>query len=101
MKAKNLNQWNYFLKIKKPSYDFLDFVFNSNDDSENPYKILPNNSSQQTLKVLFKNWKSFFESLKDYKKHPKKYKSRPNLPKYKHKIKGRNLAFHNSTSSFA
>ncbi len=90
--SKKFKPMELFSKDKKfPSYDFLDFVFNSNDDSENPYKILPNNSSQQTLKVLFKNWKSFFESLKDYKKHPKKYKSRPNLPKYKHKINGRNL----------
>lgn len=39
-------------------------------------------SAQQTLKLLDKNWKSFFKSIKDWKKHPEKYLGRPNLPKY-------------------
>lgn len=39
-------------------------------------------SAQQTLKLLDKNWKSFFKAIKDWKKHPEKYLGRPNLPKY-------------------
>jgi putative transposase len=49
------------------------------------FRQLNSNTSQQTVKLLFKSWKSFFKAIKDYKKHPQKYKSRPNLPKYKKK----------------
>jgi putative transposase len=40
------------------------------------------NSSQQILRVLDKNWKSFFKSIKDYKVNPTKYNGKPKLPKY-------------------
>lgn len=55
------------------------------------YRALPAQTSQQIIKLLFKNWKSFFKANKDYKRNPKKYKGRPNLPKYKDKVKGRNV----------
>ena len=54
------------------------------------YKALPSQTSQQIIKLLYKNWKSFFNVIKDYKKNPKKYKSRPKLPKYKDRY-GRNV----------
>ena len=34
---------------------------------------LPLKVSNQTLMVLDKNWKSFFASIRDYKKNPSKY----------------------------
>ena len=40
------------------------------------------NSSQQVLRQLDKNWKSFFSAIKDWKKHPDKYTGRPKIPKY-------------------
>ena len=40
------------------------------------------NSGQQVLRRLDKNWKSFFNSIKDWKKNPSKYKGMPKLPKY-------------------
>ena len=40
------------------------------------------NSGQQVLRRLDKNWKSFFTSIKDWKKNPSKYKGMPKLPKY-------------------
>ena len=43
------------------------------------------NTSQQCLRLLDKNWKSFFQSIKDYNKNPNKYLGRPKLPKYKSK----------------
>lgn len=51
------------------------------------YILLPVQSSQQIIKLLFKNWKSFFKlcKVKD------KLNGRPKLPKYKHKEKGRNI----------
>ncbi|MEG3930543.1 transposase [Microcoleus sp. T3_B1] len=55
------------------------------------YKALPAKVSQQILMVLDKNWKSFFEASKAYKADSSKFTGRPKLPKYKDKIKGRNL----------
>ena len=55
------------------------------------YQALPRKVSQQVLKGLDKNWQSFFEANKAYKKNPDKFTGRPKLPKYKHKTKGRNL----------
>ena len=55
------------------------------------YTQLPSKVAQHVLKTLDKNWKSFFASIRDYKKNPQNYKGLPSLPKYKHKTKGRNL----------
>ena len=55
------------------------------------YKALPAKVSQQVLRLLDKNWKSFFAANKVYNVNPKKFKTRPKLPKYKDKIKGRNV----------
>lgn len=61
------------------------------NDEDFDYKNLPTKVSQQTLMLIDKNWKSFFSSIKQWKKSPEKYEGRPKLPKYKHKTKGRNL----------
>lgn len=53
-------------------------------DSE-PYKDLGSNVGQGTLRILDKNWKSFFVAIKDWSKNPSKYLGRPKLPKYKPK----------------
>ena len=53
------------------------------------YRSLPAiKSSQQCLRLLDKNWKSFFKAIKD--KDKSKYNGRPKLPKYLPK-NGRNL----------
>ena len=53
-------------------------------DSE-PYKDIGSNTGQGTLRILDKNWKSFFIAIKDWSKNPNKYLGRPKLPKYKAK----------------
>jgi len=69
----NLGNWlNY--------YD-LDYLLKHKE----AYRKLPSGTAQETLRILDKNWKSFFRAIKDYKKHPKKYKGRPRPPKYKEK----------------
>ncbi|MCY7384135.1 MAG: transposase [Microcoleus sp. CAN_BIN18] len=55
------------------------------------YKDLPAKVSQQILMILDKNWKSFFEAVKTYKIEPNKFTDHPKLPKYKDKVKGRNI----------
>ncbi|MFC0903689.1 RNA-guided endonuclease InsQ/TnpB family protein [Clostridium sp. MT-14] len=70
----------YFNKNHKYiPYDFLDYLMK---DSE-PFRDLGSNSSQQTLRTLDKNWKSFFELIKEWKNNPNKLLGRPKLPKYK------------------
>ncbi|MCC3527718.1 MAG: transposase [Microcoleus sp. PH2017_22_RUC_O_B] len=59
--------------------------------SHQAYKALPAKVSQQILMILDKNWKSFFEAVKAYKTDPSKFTGRPKLPKYKDKVKGRNI----------
>ena len=56
------------------------------------YKDIMGQTAQQTIKLLSKNWKSFFASIKDWSKHKDKYAGRPKLPKYKHKTNGRYIA---------
>jgi putative transposase len=59
--------------------------------SHQAYKDLPAKVSQQVLMILDKNWKSFFEAVKAYKIEPTKFTGSPKLPKYKDKLKGRNI----------
>jgi len=105
--SKNLyNKANYiirqeFIKTSKDKQDglvdhanYLNYYniqkqLQNNKDVD--YKNLPAKVSQQILMLLDKNWKSFFKSIKDYKINPHKYNGRPKLPKYRDKIKGRNL----------
>ena len=95
-KSKNLyNHANYILRnefIKNKNfinYCKLDKMLKG--DTQYPdYREQPTaQCAQQTLRTLCKNWKSFFASIKDWKKNPTKYKNKPNLPNYLHKNKGR------------
>lgn len=55
------------------------------------YRAMPLNvCSQQCLRLLDKNYKSFFKAIKDYSKNKNKYRGRPKLPKYLPKD-GRNV----------
>ena len=50
---------------------------------EENYVNLPAQTSQQIIKLMFKNIKSWQIARKDYEKNPTKYLGRPKLPKYK------------------
>jgi len=55
------------------------------------YQALPRKVSQQVLRLLHKNWLSFFKAIKTWKKDPSQFLGRPKLPKYKDKQQGRNI----------
>ncbi len=55
------------------------------------YKALPAKVAQQVLRVLERNWRSFFAASAEWRENPGKFTGRPKLPKYKDKQKGRNL----------
>ena len=60
-------------------------------DYTDAYRSLPAQSVQQILKLIEKDWKSFFKSIESYKKNPEKFKKRPKIPNYKDKLKGLHL----------
>lgn len=91
-KSKNLyNYANYIIRQefvnngKWIRYNDLDKLLKQ-EGNDFDYRNMPLASTgQQCLKLLDKNWKSFFQSIKDYNKNPNKYLGRPKPPKYKQK----------------
>lgn len=88
-KSKNLyNHANYIIRQEFISngkwirYAELD-KFLKDDTEYNDYVEMPTaQSAQQTLRLIDKNWKSFFKAIKDWSNHKEKYLGRPKLPKY-------------------
>jgi len=91
--SKNLyNEANYIVRqefIKNGNwtrYYQLNKILNgSGSNPSKNYKLLPSCSAQYTLKLLDRNWKSFFRAMKIWKVNPGKFKTKPNLPGYKKK----------------
>lgn len=85
-KSKNLyNYANYIVRqefINNNKWIRYNELFQLVKDSE-PYKDLGSNVGQGTLRILDKNWMSFFVAIKDWNKNPTKYLGKPKLPKYK------------------
>ena len=88
-KSKNL--YNHAMYIVRQEFISSNIWLRSQDldkllklNTEYPdYKNMPTaQSAQQTLRLLDKNWKSFFKSIKDWAKHKDKYLGKPKLPKY-------------------
>ena len=79
-KVSNAN-WIRYNQLQKQLQNEKDF----------DYTNIPAKVSQQVLKLIDKNWVSFFESIRDWKKNPSKYKGIPALQRYKHKTKGRGI----------
>ena len=62
------------------TYELLDAVFKF---TENPvYYSLPSQVNQNAMRKTFKSWKGYIAALKDWKKHPGKYKKKPRIPGY-------------------
>ena len=54
-----------------------------NLDGECNYKLLKAQCSQQVLRVFDKSIKAYCKSIKEWKKHPEKYKGMPQMPHYR------------------
>lgn len=63
------------------------------------YKLLKAQSAQQTLKLLDKDIKSFYKSIKAWKAHPDKFKAKTELPHYKKRGAMFELRYTNQCSS--
>jgi len=57
--------------------------------------FLHSHTYQQGLKVLEQNWKSYFSSIKDYRKNPTKYKGEPRQPGFKNDRRKAEIIFTN------
>ena len=57
---------NMFTKTKNPDY----------------FNELPQQSSQQMIKEVLRDFKGFNESFFEYRKNPSKFTGKPSLPKY-------------------
>lgn len=90
---KNEGRWLWYGDLDKVMKETL------NLDGEVNYKLLKAQVSQQILKVLDKSVKSYCKSIKDFKKHPDKYKGMPQLPHFKKRGGLFNLYYPNQSAS--
>ena len=88
VKAKNLyNQSLYYLrqatfgKIKHFGEYELSALFA--EFNQNDFRALPAQTSQQIIKQVFQNYKSWYKARAEWQKNPSKFKGIPKLPKYK------------------
>lgn len=90
--AKNLfNAANYTVRqsfIKENKY--LNYAANYHlVKSSIDYKALPAKVSCQIIRLVDRNWASYFVAIKEFKLNPSKFTGVPSVPKYKDKVKGR------------
>ena len=83
--AKNLyNYANYIIRqeyINNKRYiPYKEMNFNLKTHQQ--YKDCMSQPANCVLRLIDKNWKSFFKSLKEYEKNPNKFLGRPQIPKY-------------------
>lgn len=83
--SKNLyNYANYIIRqqfIKDSTYISY-YEMNKIFKTTQEYKNCMSQPANCTLRLLDKNWKSFFTAIKDWSKHKEKYFGMPKLPKY-------------------
>ena len=83
--SKNLyNEANYVIRQKFiESGEYLNYYdMNKEFKTHENYKLTFSQPANCTLRLLDKNWKSYFKAIKDWKVHPEKYLGMPKLPKY-------------------
>lgn len=68
---KYYNETGEYIKYTKMNYDFK---------THESYKNCFSQPANCVLRLLDKNWKSYFRATKDYKERPYKYKGKPKLP---------------------
>jgi len=87
-RCKNLyNYCNYILRQSlfrgeglPNEYSLTSLLAKENQDD---YRALPAQTAQQVIKLLYKNWKAYFKTLKSYQKDKSKFSGCPRIPKYK------------------
>lgn len=82
----------FFKSNKILSFNSVYHLIKNNND----YKLLPSKVSQLIIKQVVDSFNCWYKALKQYKKYPYKFLGQPKIPKYKHKIMGRNKLTYNN-----
>ncbi len=81
----NLANWyvrqDFFKLNNFLNYYDLDYILKD----KRAYRKIPSQTSQQTLKLVNRNWRSYFRALEEFRANPKKFKNKPGIPHYKKK----------------
>ncbi|MHA2318000.1 MAG: RNA-guided endonuclease InsQ/TnpB family protein [Candidatus Hodarchaeales archaeon] len=84
--SKNLyNESNYQIRqefFKSNEWIRYNSLYHEMKTSNN-YQQLPAKTAQQVLKILDRNWKSYFNAIKEWEKDKSKFKAEPGIHKYK------------------
>lgn len=101
--SKNLyNQALYRIKQKHELEDtylgYFEMAKQLNRENQADFRAMKSAVSRQTLYLLDKAYKAFFNAFKDYRLNANKYKGCPKPPKFKDKTKGRVVAVFNPIS---
>lgn len=101
-KSKNL--YNLCLYEERQTF----FKYQKSIDYNNLYHIVKNSDAykdmistvvaQSIIRQIATTFNSYFKAMKSYYKNPDKFLGRPQIPKYKHKEKGRNILEFNKQS---
>jgi IS605 OrfB family transposase len=84
----NYHYRQYFFKHRqKLNFNQLYHTVSQTED----YKALPTKVSKQIIRRLDSAWRSYFAAIKEWFKQPEKFLGQPKIPKYKDKVKGRNI----------
>jgi putative transposase len=91
-KAKNL--YNAALYLVRQAFIFENRYLGYEDvyhqmKGHDAYRALPTKVAQQVLRLLDKNWQSYFAACEAYREDPSKFRKHPKLPHYKPKQDGR------------
>ncbi len=87
-KAKNL--YNAALYLVRQAYIFegrylgYEAVYHQMKGHE-AYRALPTKVAQQILRLLDKNWQSYFAACQAYQEDPSRFRKHPKMPHYKQK----------------
>jgi transposase len=82
--ANYIYRQNFFANQKTDAVAVYHQLKNGTD-----YKALPAKISQEVLRMLFKNWQSYYAAHREYLADPSKFKAPPKIPNYKGSIKDR------------
>lgn len=90
------NLYNAALYLVRQSFIFehrylpFETVYHQMKNHE-AYHALPTKVAQQVLRLLDKNWQSYFAACEAYREDPSKFRRHPKLPHYKPRTAGRNV----------
>jgi len=71
-----IRQTFIFTGLMPSEYELTTFFADINQPD---YRALSAQTSQQVIKLLFKNWTSYFAAIREWKKNPSKFKGMPKI----------------------